>query len=243
MKAEDSLSFSDCIPAEKGFVHFFGTRQSPASLINTVQVGQVVSAPPDYPSVVSLKQVHGTDVIVIDESIDVGFSMTHEGDALVTTQPNVLLVVRTADCVPVLVADIHQHVIAAVHAGWRGAVAGVVLETLAVFTQRHGAKKEHLRVGIGPSIGSCCFEVDDPVIRPIKERFPFWSEVLKPISPTHAKVNLKGLIFHQCLQAGISSTAICQSEDCTQCDANRYFSYRREGRVNGTMLSGIMMKS
>ncbi len=242
MKAEDSLSFSDCIPAEKGFFHFFGTRQNPASLINKVQVGQVTPVPPDYPYVISLKQIHGRDVVVFDEPIDVDSSMTYEGDALVTTQPNVLLVVRTADCVPVLVADIERQVIGAVHAGWRGAVAGIVLETLAVLTQRHGAKKEHLRVVIGPSIGSCCFEVDDPVIRPIKERFSFWPDVLKPTSSTHAKVNLKGLVFHQLLQAGISSSAIRQSDDCTQCDANRYFSYRREGRVNGTMLSGIMMK-
>ena len=238
----DSLSFPDCIPAEKGFVHFFGTRQSPASLINHVRVGQVTAVPPDYPTVISLKQVHGTHVVAFDEPVDVDRPMSQDGDALVTSQRNVLLVVRTADCVPVLIADIEQKVVAAVHAGWRGAVAGIVLETLSVLKQRYGTKLEHVRVSIGPSIGICCFEVDDPVIRPIKEHFPFWSDVLEPTSATHAKVDLKRLVMHQLMNHGVSTSSIRRSDDCTQCDPDRFFSYRREGQVNGTMISGIMIK-
>ena len=238
----DSLSFPDCIPAKKGFVHFFGTRQSPASLINQVRVGQVTTVPPDFPSVISLKQVHGTNVVVFDDPVDVDNPVLQDGDALVTSLRNVLLVVRTADCVPVLIADIEQKVVAAVHAGWRGAVAGIVLETLSVLKQRYGTKLEHIRVSIGPSIGICCFEVDDPVIRPIKQHFPFWDEVLAPTSATHAKVDLKQLVMCQLKHQGISTGSIRRSDDCTHCDADRFFSYRREGQVNGTMISGIMIK-
>ncbi len=238
----DSLSFPDCIPAEKGFVNFFGTRQSPAVLINKVQVGQVTPVPPDYPCVVSLKQVHGKEVIVLDSPDSVKTSALRDGDALVTNQPDVLLVVRTADCVPVLMVDIERRVVAAVHAGWRGAVAGVVIETLSVLSQRFGSKRDQIRVGIGPSIGPCCFEVDEPVLRPLKEHFPFWEEeVVQPTSLTHAMLDLKALIRCQLTKAGIKSEAVCVSQDCTQCDAMRFFSYRREGTVIGTMMSGIMI--
>ncbi|WP_447969301.1 peptidoglycan editing factor PgeF [Nitrospira sp. M1] len=236
----DSLSFPECIPAEHGFVHFFGTRQSPAALVNTVQVGQVTPVPPDYPLVISLKQVHGKSVLVFDEPLD-GNATLAEGDALVTSQPQVLLVVRTADCVPVLFADLQLRVVAAVHAGWRGAVAGIVEETLSTLKDRYGTKTEHLRVAIGPSIGACCFEVDGPVISPIKAQYPYWAKVVSPISSTHAKVDLKELIFQQLQHQGIALAAISKSDACTQCDANRFYSYRREGRVNGTMLSGIMI--
>ncbi len=239
----DSLSFPDCIPAEKGFVHFFGTRQSPATLINKVQVGQVTPVPPDYPCVISLRQVHGKDVVVFDDPLDVDTPIAQEGDALVTSQPNILLVVRTADCVPVLCADIKQKVVAAVHAGWRGAVAGIVHETISVLTRRYGTKEQHLRAAIGPSIGMCCFEVDLPVITPIKENFHFGADVLRPISSTHAMLDLREFVRLQLVDQGIAPHAICRSEACTQCNTDRFFSYRREGQVNGTMMSGIMVKS
>ncbi|MGB0910116.1 MAG: peptidoglycan editing factor PgeF [Nitrospirales bacterium] len=239
----DSLSFPDCIPVEKGFDHFFGTRQSPAPLINILRVGQVTPVPPDYPHVISLKQVHGKDVAVFDKPVDVATPIPSDGDALVTNQPNVLLVVRTADCVPVLMVDVERRVVAAVHAGWRGAVAGIVPDTLLVLSERFGSIRDQIRVAIGPSIGPCCFEVDEPVLRPLKEQFSFSTDVLKTISSTHAKLDLKALIRYQLTEAGIEADAMRWSQDCTQCDAKRFFSYRREGQVNGTMISGIMMKA
>ncbi|MCA9472316.1 MAG: peptidoglycan editing factor PgeF [Nitrospirales bacterium] len=239
----ESLSFPEHIPAERGFVHFFGTRQSPAPLINTVRVGQVTAVPPDYPCVISLKQVHGTDVLVCENPDDLKTVHGLEGDALVTSCSDVLLVVRTADCVPVLMADVERNAVAAVHAGWRGTVAGIVRQTIRVMTEQYGTEPSNLRVAIGPSIGMCCFEVDRPVIDPIKEQWADACEVLKPTSPTHAMVDLKKLIGYQLIEAGVSAASISQSTHCTNCDATRYFSYRREGRVNGTMNSGIMMRA
>ena len=239
----ESLSFPECIPAERGFVHFFGTRQSPASLMNNVQVGGVASVPPDYPYVISLKQVHGTQTLVCDNPEDLKISGTLEGDALVTSCSNVLLVVRTADCVPVLLADIERKAVAAVHAGWRGTVGGIVQKTMSGLTEQYGTKPTDLRAAIGPSIGACCFEVDGPVMGPIKKQWSSVSEVLRPISATHAMLDLKRLIYHQLREAGVPAEAIRQSTHCTHCDDTRYFSYRREGRVNGTMSSGIMIQS
>lgn len=237
----DALQFPECFPAERGFEHFFGTRHSPASLINKVQVGRRTSVLPDYSCVMSLKQVHGTNVVVVNGQEHEYSDPIQEGDALVTNQAQVLLIVRTADCVPVLMADVKQKVVAAVHAGWRGAVAGIVPATLAVMKSRFGTESQDVHAAIGPSIGVCCFEVDDPVITPLKANFPFWSDVLTLTSEIRGKLNLKALVVQQLVVEGVGNDAISQSQDCTHCQPDQFYSYRREGEVNGTMLSGIMV--
>ena len=81
---------------------------------------------------VAVKQVHGTNVLVVDQPVREGESFEGGWDALVTDQPGVMVTVRTADCVPVLLHDPVQRVVAAVHAGWRGALAGIVPKTVAL---------------------------------------------------------------------------------------------------------------
>ncbi|UCE64265.1 MAG: laccase domain-containing protein, partial [Nitrospirota bacterium] len=88
---------SPLLSADTGVVHFFGTRSEPADLITKVQAGQVTEGSQVYPLVVSLKQVHGTHVVVIDQSFSASIDEIQPGDALVTDQVNVALVVRTAD--------------------------------------------------------------------------------------------------------------------------------------------------
>ena len=237
----NTLQFPERFPGEQGFEHFFGTRQSPAPLINKIQVGCKTSVLPHYPCVMSLKQVHGTNVVVVTGEGNAPSEGVQEGDALVTNQTQVLLIVRTADCVPVLLADLKQKVVAAVHAGWRGAVAGIVPETLAVMRDQFGTDPRDVQAAVGPSIGVCCFEVDEPVLKPLKANFPFWSDVLTLTSEMRGKLDLKALVVQQLVSDGVSHDAISQSHDCTHCQADQFFSYRREGQVNGTMLSGIMV--
>ena len=93
---------------------------------------------------------------------------------MVTNQPGVMVTVRTADCVPVLLHDPVQRVVAAVHAGWRGAVAGIVPKTVALLVNRFGATVERLRMAIGPSAGPCCYEVDEPVLSRLRAVVPEW---------------------------------------------------------------------
>jgi YfiH family protein len=160
-------------------------------------------------------------------------------DALVTDQPGIMVAVRTADCVPVLLHDPTRRVVAAVHAGWRGAVAGIVPKTLALLTSRFGSRPEQIRISIGPSAGMCCYEVDTPVLDRLRQEFPDWKKVVRTREAGKAHLDLKALLKEQALALGMVPTSITTVNLCTICHADLFFSYRREGKVNGTMISAI----
>jgi len=221
--------------------HFFGTRQVPTGLEAFIQLGEVTVGPPSFPFITSLKQIHSTRVVVFDSPVKSGVMPDGEADALVTNQPNLLLVVRTADCVPVLMVDHKMGVIGAVHAGWRGAVGGIVPRTIQTCVEQFGADAAHLHVAIGPSIGPCCYEVDAQVIEPLHIGYPDWQGVLQETSAGKGMLDLKQLLWHQILSSGIPEGQVERMEYCTRCREDLFFSYRREGTVIGTMMSGIML--
>jgi len=237
-----ALVISPLLSSDAGVVHFFGTRSEPADLISKVQVGQLTEGSPTYPLVVSLKQVHGTQVVVVDQSFRACAVGLQVGDALVTDQVNVALVVRTADCVPILVADVKRRVIAAIHAGWKGTLAGVVPKTLSVLRTQFGSRVETLRVAIGPSIGVCCYEVDTPVIQLLQEALSSWADCVDKLNGHTAMLNLKKLVARQFSMGGVLETNLTQADFCTRCRSDLFYSYRREGRIEGTMMSGIMLR-
>lgn len=215
----------------QGVRHFFGTRHEPTGPDRAVH------------AVVSVNQVHGTDVLVVDRPV--AGTQTFEGgwDALVTDQPGVLLTVRTADCVPVLIHDPVHGVVAAVHAGWRGAVAGIVQKALAVMTQRFGSQPASLRVSIGPSVGFCCYEVDEPVLSRLRAGYADWRSLVQETKPGAARLNLRGLVRGQAQSAGVREDGIHSVSLCTICHPDLFHSYRRDGTARSTMVSGIMLSS
>ncbi|MBA3612172.1 MAG: peptidoglycan editing factor PgeF [Nitrospirales bacterium] len=221
--------------------HFFGTRSTPAGLHTHIQLGHIVSGPKEFPAIVSLKQIHSTRVVVIHTHRGLGALEQAEGDALVTNQPETLVVVRTADCVPVLLVEKARGVVAAIHAGWRGAVAGIVAETIRACVDEFGAKPEHMHLAIGPSIGPCCYEVDEQVLNPLRSRYPTWPGVLQETKEGKGVLDLKQLIYHQIRAGGVPDSQIGRVDHCTHCRDDLFYSYRREGQVNGTMCSGIIL--
>lgn len=192
-------------------------------------------------TVVSVKQVHGTDVLVLDRRVGDGEVFPGGWDAIVTDQPGLLLTVRTADCVPLLLYDPRQHVVAAVHAGWRGAVAGILSRTIETMRARFGSEAGTMEAGIGPSVGPCCYEVDAPVLTRLREQFSEWRQVVAPIGPETAMLDLRALVRRQAEREGVQPGRIRAVRVCTVCHPGLFYSYRREGRVNGTMVSGIML--
>ncbi len=216
------------VPAlAEGVRHFFGTRHD--------------AGPKWRATVVSVKQVHGTEVLVLDRPLRPNETFPGGWDALVTDQPRLLLTVRTADCVPVLMHDPDRGVVAAVHVGWRGAVAGIVPKTVTVLRRRFASKAASLRIGIGPSIGVCCYEVDEPVLERVRACRHDWRSVVKNARPGRAMLDLRAMIHRQLLSAGVAEEQIRTVEACTACDPERFYSYRRDGTVDGTMVSGIML--
>jgi hypothetical protein len=191
--------------------------------------------------VVSVKQVHGTDALVLDRPVAQGEAFAGGWDALVTNQPEVLLTVRTADCVPVLVHDPVRGVVAAIHAGWRGAVEGIVPRTLSVIMQQFGSEPKRIRVGIGPSVGPCCYEVDEPVLERLRKGFAEWRTVVLETGPGKAILDLRSLVRRQAEATGILPQAVRTVNVCTVCHPNLFYSYRRDGTARDTMVSGIML--
>lgn len=212
-----------------GVHHFFGTRRQSA----------VPPAEDDSLIAVGVKQVHGTDVLVVDRPVASGETFAGVWDALVTDQVGVLVTVRTADCVPILLHDGERGVVAAIHAGWRGAVGGILSRTLDVMRERFGSRPDRVRMAIGPSAGACCYEIDEPVLKPLRERVTNWRQVIIPRGHETAMLNLRRLVQQQAVDLGVPEAGIHVAGVCTICHPELFYSYRREGRVNGTMVSGI----
>jgi YfiH family protein len=227
-------------PAESGVCHFFGTRRHAAEL--DLELGipiQGARGAARSSWMLSVRQVHGTDALIVDRALTPADHFLGSWDALVTDQPGVMVAVRTADCVPVLMHDPACRVVAALHAGWRGAVAGIVPKTIAVMHSRFGSTPEHLRVSIGPSAGVCCYEVDAPVLNSLSENVPDWERLIRDRKGEKAHLDLKAMIRIQTQAAGVPSQSITAVNLCTICHEDLFFSYRREGTVNGTMVSAI----
>ncbi len=223
-------------------LHFFGTRYGPQYGGVNGDRGTVKAGDPDCHLVVSVCQVHGTDVLSIDRPLKVGERFVEGYDAVLTNQAETLLTIQTADCVPVLLMDSPGGVVGAVHAGWRGAVHGIVAKSIQKMVERFGADLASLHVAIGPSAGHCCYEVDTPVIEQLTPDVSNASTILRRTSPGTGQLDLRELIRWQAASLGVAEDHIHTVDICTICRSDLFFSYRREGKVHGSMVSGIMLR-
>lgn len=185
-----------------------------------------------------LKQVHGKAIHTIGPRAD--GDPRPEGDGLVTAMTGVVLCIFTADCVPVLFADTQQGVIGALHAGWRGTLAGIAGAGVRAMV-RQGARASAIRALLGPSIGPCCYEVDEELARRFERRFERGRTHVQPSDRAgKAYLDLRGIIADQLAVAGLERERIESVGPCTRCESTRYFSRRAAaGSVTGLQLSFI----
>lgn len=172
-----------------------------------------------------LEQVHGRDVLTVDRG-----GLAGKADALVTRATGLALLVAVADCGPILLWDEKAGVIAAAHAGWRGAVAGVCGATVDAM-RAEGA--EEISAWVGPCIGTARFEVGEEVA----ERFPD-SCVDRTRDRPH--VDLARAIGMSLLETGIEERRIRFADQCTFEREDRYWSYRRDGGICGRQFAWIV---
>jgi len=166
-----------------------------------------------------VSQVHGS------RAVTAPCARTEEADAIVATTPETAVGVRVADCVPILLADSKTGAVAAVHAGWRGVVAGVIASAMKLHAFGFDL------AAIGPCIGVCCFEIGDEVI-----------EKLRPhVKDRHG--DLRGAVRAQLAAAGLQNAHIDDVAGCTKCDEARFFSYRRDGESSGRHLAVISTRA
>jgi YfiH family protein len=173
------------------------------------------------------RQVHGVTCLVVDAGAP---GLAGDGDALISTRRGVPLAVFTADCVGLILADREAGALAVAHAGWRGTVGGLAGRLVGTLVTRAGVRPERLVAAIGPSIGPCCYEVDGPVMEPLRAAFPGdWARWTTAKGPGKWWLDLWQANADQLAAAGVPAGAILNPRLCTACGRDLFFSYRREG--------------
>ena len=172
-------------------------------------------------------QVHGSDVRVVRGPED-RESEQSRCDALTTNLSGVLVGVKTADCVPVLLGDPLTGACAAVHAGWRGTLAGIVGRALSKMAEEFGTRAEDVRACIGPAALGCCYEVGPEVVAAFREKFSYADALFEPTRDGHALADLHRANAEQLAESGVRPERIHALALCTMCRADLFFSYRRE---------------
>ena len=179
-------------------------------------------------------QVHGAEVFVVDENTSRDRTRKQEADALQTDVLGWAVGVRTADCLPLLLADPSSRCVAAVHAGWRGTVAGIVSASVARFEKR-GVSGSRIVAAIGPHIRACCFEVGDEVLAGLKKSSGI--DVSRPGKGKKPHADLGAAVIAELRARGV--TMIDDTGGCTFCEPERFYSFRRDGKKAGRMMSVI----
>lgn len=196
-----------CFPE---LVHSFTTRTTP---------------PFSTDSIMTLKQIHSNKVFVVQKE----GPLSEEGDALISRQPGLSVGVRTADCVPLLVYDPVNRTIAAIHAGWKGLISGVIEETLKIFRNSFKSDFANLQVVLGPALCPGCFEIGPEVADQFRKKF---GDKLA-VSPGEADRSFVDLRKGCCVvleELGVPANSIEVLPHCTACEPELFYSYRRGDR-------------
>jgi len=229
------------------------------------------------PCLVTLRQLHSGLIRTVESSDGAleGRLQTADGravlrgDGAMTDLPGVLLGIQTADCVPVLLADVRRHAVAAFHAGWRGTLARIVERGVGTMRLRYGSRPQDLLAVVGPSIGPCCYAVGEEVRLEFESQFAYAPQLLSEVydsdpvrdkypllfltarAPGHSNIgpqihlDLWEANRRQLLDAGIPAKRITVVGECTACAGagtaagRKYFSHRAESGFAGRMMAAI----
>jgi YfiH family protein len=181
-------------------------------------------------AITTAEQVHGARVAQVKPSdCGVTFSAT---DGLLTDVRGAVLMLRFADCVPLLFFDPRRPAVGLAHAGWRGTLAGVATRMVESMQEAFGSLPEQLLVGIGPAIGPCCYEVGPDLADRVHTRFPLWPDlihwrpgsVLEGTPGNRPYLNLWRANRRQLEAAGVRSVVVAQH--CTACHSDEFYSHR-----------------
>ncbi len=180
-------------------------------------------------------QAHGTEILLCRGG---GRFHRQAADALISDTENTALAVRTADCLPVLLADPKTGLIAAAHAGWRGTAACIVKHVIRDM-QRRGARADRIIASLGPCIGPCCFRIDERTAARLAGSVKGTNHHIRQKDHGDIHADLRAINCLQLLQSGLNAAHIEQLPACTCCHTDDYFSYRRDGAETGRQLAVV----
>jgi YfiH family protein len=186
--------------------HGFGTRHA--------------DVPRLFENLATVRQIHSSTCVAAEGRAGV----LGAGDALIENTPGAVVAVRTADCIPILLADERLRAVAAVHAGWRGTAAHIVERALEAMRERFGTAPGDVHAAIGPGIGLCCYEVGPEVAAQFGAQ-------------GRAHIDLAGENRRQLLDSGVTAQRIYASNLCTKCRPEDFHSFRRDGEAAGRLFA------
>jgi YfiH family protein len=225
-----SAAYARCAALEvDGVAHGFGLRASHADGGDLFE-GQAYR----------LRQVHGERLVKAGHAGQAG-GPEEEADgswAQVQRLNDTYLAVRTADCVPILFASRDGTLVAAVHAGWRGTAKGIAAKAVRLLEQE-GCPPTRLIAAAGPSIGVCCYPVSRQVATQVADGSGVAIEAVSRCEAGQVRLDLRAAIRAQLRGAGMPDDSVQSAPWCTACEADLFFSYRREGAAAGRQLSVI----
>lgn len=197
----------------------------------------------DPKNIVFSKQLHGCQVVRVGKgNCGEGLvrEVTQERDGLITNEKNVVLVVFSADCTPILLHDPVTGAIGAVHSGWRGTAQGIIYRAVQRMTEEFGTKPSDLHAAIGPCISRCCFETHEDVPNAMRQALGAAAEPAIERAGDKFHVDLKLLNQIWLERAGVKSIDI--AADCTCCQPDRFWTHRRVGNARGSLAAIIARK-
>ncbi len=205
-------------------------------------ISQIINVPTK--NIVTVKQVHGTDILNINKMDILNFAKKNlvEADGIMTNIKNMVLVTFHADCVPVCFLDKSKNIIATSHAGWKGTLGNISGKTVEKMIKYYDSKPENILVGIGPSIGSCCYEVGREVYAKFNQRYNFADEIFRTGNDEKTYLDLWKTNKFQLMDKGVPEENIYVSKLCTSCNNNIFYSYRKEKGTNNRLASVIRLK-
>ena len=191
-----------------------------------------------------VNQVHGDAIFVIKPHGSY-FSSSDElkYDAIITTRADLAICIKTADCVPVFIVDKVRKVVAAVHAGWKGTALEISAKVISLMQNQYGSQPADILAAIGPSIGKCCYEVDQATAE------AFSKQNNSDLFLQHGKRKEKWMLDlteanrRQIMAMGVAESNIEAAGCCTNCNQDMFFSHRGSGGVTGRQVNFMMIKS
>jgi YfiH family protein len=188
------------------------------------------------------EQVHGNKVCQVTaggagkESLN---DVIPAADGLHTNRKGILLTSFYADCVPLYFLDPVNEAIGLAHAGWKGTVGRIAEEMVKAFQHHYGTRVADLQVAIGPSIGGCCYEVDERIMERVREAAANWQAAVRPSQSGRYMLDLPRLNQEILSEIGIVESQVLRTAWCTSCRTDLFFSHRREAGKTGRMASFI----
>ena len=203
-------------------------------IFNQEQKQQLFREGIDLERIFHIRQIHGSKVVNVNKVVSSDAGRIPEADGVVTGLDDVVLTVRSADCIPIFLYDPARHCTGLIHAGWKSTQQNIAGEALKLMYQNFGTYPSDVRAVFGPSVRDCCYQVDQEFC----EVFP---EAMVPRNGNWF-LNLQAVNLRQLTDFGVRQENIHDTQMCTCCN-ERFFSWRREGQSAGRHLSLLKLKN